>query len=216
MERVLYCNFMGAFPGPGPSERPSLDSLQGIFQVANEMDYFTHKILTNRKSAHFPMRQIWAGRNFVHTLVYGPTEEYRRSTTGTTNHTGPPCIFSLRGEVCDLFVTGQDRYIYYAGMYVVHSLRHIHPPGSVIPPDVAPAGIQRAIAAALADKGNNAEVPIPNHELKTECFGLQCIGFDTKLYQVLLDKFNRTVRIPKRKTSKGDTGNEPVAKAPKT
>lgn len=92
------------------------------------------------------MRQIWTGPDFFHTLVFAPAEEY--GSPGSTP-TSPPSIASLCGQECDLFLTGRHKYIYYAGTYMVHSLRHVHPPGSIIPPDIVsslvwlcPAGLQ--------------------------------------------------------------------------
>ncbi|KAJ6511637.1 hypothetical protein DFH09DRAFT_1288548 [Mycena vulgaris] len=168
-ERGRYLTFMATFPNP--PYRPPLNiptSRLTIFRA--------------RKSAHFPLRLIWADRNFVHALAFAPTEQYRNASGAQTF---PPCVASLCGNVCDLFVTGRGNRIYYAGIYFVHNLRNVHPPGSVIPADVAPTAIQGAIAAGLAATGKKLLAPIPNHELKTECFGLQCIGFDMGLYEFM-------------------------------
>ncbi|KAJ7509560.1 hypothetical protein B0H11DRAFT_1960122 [Mycena galericulata] len=202
-ERSLYIKFMGTFAVP--FNRPPLGNLPGIHRVVNPLDEFENNMPTTRKSVHFPMRQIWTGADFVHTLVFAPAEEHR----GLVSTTSRPCIASLCGEECDLFVTGSGNFVYYAGTYMVHSLRHVHPPGSSIPSDIHPEAIQRGISTEF---GNGS---VPDLKLKTECFGLQCTGFDMELYQRLIQAWEEKTK-KKRKAIAGQDQSEPQAKCLKT
>ncbi|KAJ6582343.1 hypothetical protein B0H19DRAFT_1252446 [Mycena capillaripes] len=184
-ERTLYYTCMNALPHPSTSSRPHFSNLIGIHRVENIQDYFqpnfptkrfvifssvwwfeTGALPSARRSAHFPQRQIWTSPECVHALVFAPTREYRSAV-----NTGPPCVASLSDEMFDLFVTGTGR------IYVVRKMRDVHRQGSVCPSDVPPEAIQRAIA----ESGKKIVGPIPNANLKTECFGLQCLGFDSDL-----------------------------------
>ncbi|KAJ6518092.1 hypothetical protein C8R47DRAFT_6132 [Mycena vitilis] len=94
------------------------------------------------------------------------------------------------GQTFDFFMNKGDQ-VYYAGIYHVHSLRTVHPPGSQVPPDVSPAAIIRAAGLHGKPDANNEKLSecFPDGKIKVECFALQCIGFDASLYQALRARF---------------------------
>ncbi|KAJ7148551.1 hypothetical protein C8R43DRAFT_1236926 [Mycena crocata] len=196
-ERLVCCEFMATFPRPA---RPNIG--RSIYKVANPNDYFEHSLRGKRKSVHYPMRQMWADPHFIHALIFAPDERYRsnkssQSSESTPSTRTPPCIASLCGQECDLFVTSITNDIFYFGIYLVHSLRNVHVPGSPIPPDVSPDSIRRAMVDS--ESGRPSTEPIAHSDLRTECFGLQCIGYDSTLYKTLLDVSEG--KLKKRKAS---------------
>ncbi|KAJ7252346.1 hypothetical protein B0H12DRAFT_1117890, partial [Mycena haematopus] len=84
---------------------------------------------------------------------------------------------SPTGKTRELFLTRGD-VVLYAGTYNILSLRHVHPPGSPAPSEVSKR--QLALHAGLTD--NSKTDPMA---LRTECFGLQRVGFDEELYRNL-------------------------------
>lgn len=85
-----------------------------------------------RQYAHFPKRTHWCGQDEVHATVYHPTHEYWASEDKWVT---PTAITSLTGRPFDLFINRKN-FVCYAGIYALHSMRDVHPPGSPIPPDV--------------------------------------------------------------------------------
>ncbi|KAJ7653235.1 hypothetical protein DFH06DRAFT_529228 [Mycena polygramma] len=120
----------------------------------------------------------------VHALVYHPTREYS-SASGWTS----PRILDLVGKKVDFFVT-RGGLVYYAGVYQLHDLRAVNPPGAPIPADMSASAIRlatRVVQAATADL-DTAEIireGFAGGEIRTECFALQCVAFDDPMYDSL-------------------------------
>ncbi|KAJ7625737.1 hypothetical protein FB45DRAFT_1030073 [Roridomyces roridus] len=159
-ERELYTNAMNC-GFPVPPTRPPLNTLHPIWKLGASLDLFQNPFPNpKRKSIHFPRRHVFTSPALVHSLVYAPAEEYWRAGTPSD---------------------GVDNIVYYIGTYAVHSLRFAHLPGSGVPQDVDPEAILRTIPA----NADGTRVMRAHGELKTECFGLQCTGFDQDLYKAL-------------------------------
>ncbi|KAJ6599743.1 hypothetical protein DFH09DRAFT_901919 [Mycena vulgaris] len=145
-----------------------------------------------RPSLHCPKRTIWCGPNQRQALVFAPTHEYLPSAEQWTRHSK---MAAACGSTFDFFVN-QGTFVYYVGTYKVHSLRSIHPPGSPVPSDIVRLTLQSLSYAAIRHAmGLGAELQtkirqyFPDGNVKTECFGLQCVGFDHQLYGRLRDRF---------------------------
>ncbi|KAJ7101855.1 hypothetical protein C8R43DRAFT_1047765 [Mycena crocata] len=121
------------------------------------------------------------------------------------------------GQQFDFFIN-QGPYVYYIGTYLVHSLRMAHPPGSKITSDVSPAAILRATGLSTHLKKKVTEC-FPDGEIRTECFGLQCVGFDQQLYDGLRERFKNACGTAsgseKRKAGPEDIRGKGKAKSQK-
>ncbi|KAJ7436512.1 hypothetical protein B0H11DRAFT_1754783 [Mycena galericulata] len=137
-----------------------------------------------RQYLHLPKRTHWCGQDEVHALVYHPTHEYWASINKWVT---PTSITLLSGRLFDLFVNRKN-FVCYAGIYALHSMRDVHPPGSSIPPDVSPVAISYA-AGAAGELSHKIVEGFPDGQIKVECFGLQCLGFDQDLYVALRQRF---------------------------
>ncbi|KAJ7679427.1 hypothetical protein DFH06DRAFT_974390, partial [Mycena polygramma] len=150
---------------------------------------------------HCPKRSLWcSGPTGVgHVLVFAPTHEYNRISGRWMQSSR---MVGNVGQTFDFFMNKGDQ-VYYAGIYHVHSLRTVHPPGSQVPPDVvclsllSPSQLSSDVpiirAAGLYGKpdANNEKLSecFPDGKIKVECFALQCVGFDATLYRALRDRF---------------------------
>jgi hypothetical protein len=86
----------------------------------------------DRLSLHFPKRSLWCSSVCDHALVFAPTHEYRHASDTWVNSSR---MVSNCGQTFDLFMNKGD-LVFYVGIYRVHSLRMVHPPGAKIPTDV--------------------------------------------------------------------------------
>ncbi|KAJ7101852.1 hypothetical protein C8R43DRAFT_1244182 [Mycena crocata] len=179
-ERTVYNEFMGQFPWP-PQRKP-FRCLVPVGQIGrNPLEPFKHDFPSERPILHCPKRTLWCGPSSAHALVFAPTREYDAEDHKWVNHTR---MTDLCGLTVDLFVS-QSGAVYYAGIYKLQSLRAIHAQGSwKRPVDVSAAAILQAMGLGPQAWDKLREC-FPDGGLRTECFGLQCVGFDSKLYQSL-------------------------------
>ncbi|KAJ6576999.1 hypothetical protein DFH09DRAFT_1148951 [Mycena vulgaris] len=192
---------MKSFPFPRDRPASKFDGLQPVHQIVGTrpLDTFTHDLPTSRRTLHCPKRTVWCGIDRVHALVFAPTHEYWYSSKQWVSKTK---MCSFVGQTFDFFVN-QGTFVYYAGSYKVHSLRKVHPPGSKITSDVSPAAIHRATGLSLRSTAEVSEC-FPDGEIETECFGLQCVGFDHALYEGLCKRFKSGGGGKKRKAEAED------------
>ncbi|KAJ7061798.1 hypothetical protein C8F01DRAFT_1369250 [Mycena amicta] len=191
-ERKRYLGFMAPFVRP--SARESFDSLRPVATgyTASSMlrsipSEFTREIL------FLPHRTIWCTRDKVHALGFAPTMIFNPATRKWAPDNS---VNSLCGTTVDLFVQ-EASDVHYAGVYLVHDMRKLHPPGSIFPQDISFTGVMRAMGlSGRQDPDGSDEVKLyhdrlrelyPDGRPRTECFGLQCVGFDDELYRVLVD-----------------------------
>ncbi|KAJ7500222.1 hypothetical protein B0H11DRAFT_802875 [Mycena galericulata] len=199
-ERLLYHKFMMNFGRP--AGRPSFKDLQPIHKLASKysttLEVSTQDLPTTRRTLYCPKRTLWCGGQHLHALVFAPTQEYWYSTDSWTDKTK---MRAYCGETFEFFVN-KAGFTYYAGAYVVHSLRDVHPPGSNITTDVSRLAIHRATGLSQnhADKVKEC---FPDGEIKTECFGLQCVGFNQAVYRTLRERFTGTSGVDDRKRKAG-------------
>ncbi|KAF7314820.1 hypothetical protein MKEN_00956400 [Mycena kentingensis (nom. inval.)] len=157
-----------------------------------------------RRYIYLPKRTVWCSSDRVHALVFSPVKEVNQRVASSAPRWVPHNMFY---DWCDqefeLFMVGddteEDRF-YYAGIYRVLSMRNVCEPGSIIPDDISVCAITRAMKFHTQ--------PATRHQLKltdlypdgkprTECFGLQCVGFDWDLYEDLRRKFKAAPPLPR-------------------
>ncbi|KAK6984796.1 hypothetical protein R3P38DRAFT_3102933 [Favolaschia claudopus] len=160
-ERSLYNEFMKQFPVP--EGRPPLKEMEPIGTGALES-----------KSLHYPKRTLWP--HPVHALVFVPTHRYDNKASCWVAATA---LLSHVGTEVDFFMN-RGKSVYYAGVYRIHSLRGVHPPGSVVPSDVSSIAMKKATKYT-----GELDDFFPEGKITTECFGMQCVGFDWELYEAL-------------------------------
>ncbi|KAJ7289362.1 hypothetical protein C8J57DRAFT_1277491 [Mycena rebaudengoi] len=191
-----------------PSNRPPFDTLEPVYTnpAANDFTVFCPMLSMppRRPLAHFPKRTIWAGTENgtiekVHAMFFHPTHVYNQISD--TWGVPPECKLNI----FDLFINKKSS-VYYAGVYMMHSMKDVHPPGDPVPFDVSESAIQRAAGLTVGDPGCAAIIGrcFPDGKIKTECFALQCIAFDHELYQQLRKQFQAARNLKKRKASSGD------------
>ncbi|KAJ7111747.1 hypothetical protein C8R44DRAFT_252605 [Mycena epipterygia] len=181
-ERQLYRQFMSNFSRP--ADRPAFTTLQPIHVVSNPLEIFRHDVPTRRRFLHCPKRTIWCFGERLHALIFAPTHEYWHRSNGWANKSK---IDSFVGQKVDFFIN-QNGYVYYVGTYAVHSMRSVHPPGAKITSDVSQTAIYHATGLGQHEREKVRQC-FPDGEIRTECFGLQCVGFDHQLYDRLRERF---------------------------
>ncbi|KAJ6514636.1 hypothetical protein DFH09DRAFT_254406 [Mycena vulgaris] len=198
--RWLYEKFMTEFPPP--PNRPAVNTLLPVETVksSNKLDVFKHNGPKHRPHRHFPSRAFFCD-DTIHAIVYHPTHEYWPALHKWVT---PTSIVSLAGESFDLFVNVKD-CVYYVGIYTLHAMRDVHPPGSPIPPDVSPAAIELAAAVKADDEWCKIADCFPDGHIKVECFGLQCVGFDHQLYRELRQRFQAPAGESKAQKRRADS-----------
>jgi len=182
-ERSLYNKFMNRFQHP--VGRPAFKDIRPIYKVddlSSDSHPFVNRVPTGRRSLHCPKRTVWSGGGKCHALVFASTHEYLHPHWVNNTRMVANC-----GQTFDFFVN-QAGFVYYAGIYTVHSLRMVHPPGATVTSDVSRAAILHSVHPHAGSRGNLNEC-FPDGQIKTECFGLQCVGFDTNLYRALRERF---------------------------
>ncbi|KAJ6526058.1 hypothetical protein B0H19DRAFT_1084666 [Mycena capillaripes] len=204
-ERALYTEYMKD-KFPLPASQPTLNDLEPIHKTAgaHSLDIFIgNNIRRQRRGLHCPKRSFWCGPG-PHVLVFAATREYGK-------HGGDASRMVLNcGQEFDFFMTEGDM-VYYVGIYQVLSLREVHPPGAEIPIDVSRAAIVRGMGIYPGPEGKvNEKIKdcYPDGEIRTECFGLRCVGFDRKLYESLRECFLSGAGAKKRKADSEDLRNE--------
>ncbi|KAJ7644533.1 hypothetical protein FB45DRAFT_898123 [Roridomyces roridus] len=186
-ERERYFAHMGGLPLPSAG-RPLFDDLKPIAKLGS-YDWFKHDIAMR-------WRSVWCDNNArIHAIVFAPTHVYS-GPDGRWVENQSMGAYCGRGRLVEYFATGRKDFVYYAGTYVVHSLRDVHPPGGVIPTDVSDHAIYLQTGLAESEQQKVKECPFfPDGHIRTECFGLQCVGFNHELYRVLRERYERDTGV---------------------
>ncbi|KAJ7036949.1 hypothetical protein C8F04DRAFT_1335424 [Mycena alexandri] len=184
--RVLYDDFMGAFPSSLVG-RPDFASLQPIVKTGTQLCLYVDRIL------YMPRRTIWTSDARLHALAFGPTDHYDPTLRSWIQATD---ISGLSGHWRELFVDVGDSVVY-AGTYRCHDLRYLCPGGTPPPELVSPLEMLHTAnlwALEPADRTQAINVLAPSGILPAECLGLQCIGFNMTLYEALKRRSRGTKR----------------------
>ncbi|KAJ7469955.1 hypothetical protein B0H11DRAFT_1387460 [Mycena galericulata] len=191
-ERTLYLQFMRMFPVP--AERPRFSILSPIASTSQDEQYFlNHNLETNRKTLYFSDLVVWCTDQRVHALLFGPTLEYDKALGQWKTSTR---IRALCGPEFDLFIS-QGSSVYYVGTYTLKGLRMVHQAGSVLPDDLSEDAMRRAAGIGA---GSKVVFPSTSGKILTECFGLQCVGFDSWLYAALQRRFETGTNVDSSST----------------
>ncbi|KAF7290277.1 hypothetical protein MIND_01341500 [Mycena indigotica] len=196
-ERKIYLDFMAQFLRP--STRPSFE--KNIGRVAGNLNNHRATAMLrsldkrpSRPPLYLPHRTLWCTKEKLHALCFEPTMVYSQAAGEWSANES---VQRLCGTEVDLFVLDESD-MYYAGVYFVHDMSALHPPGSILPRDISFTATMRAMGLERLRLGGRE----PDYELLTEklaevfadrrprtaCFGLQCVGFDGELYRTLRDK----------------------------
>ncbi|KAF7292224.1 hypothetical protein MIND_01249800 [Mycena indigotica] len=209
-ERQLYLDFMAALPPP-PSTRPDLSLLDPVLSKVRAWV----RMSAMQRSREFMLlagRTVWCSADKTHALVFSPQVYLSKQQHGAgappewqVNHEFSgrigkkvelfvPVKKAMRGgAVGDAVDDARDDAVFYAGVYKVHSLRSVHPPGSAVPDDVSVYHILRSmnidtdpVGASRSDMETVLQQAVPADMPRgVECFGLQCVGFNNNLYKRL-------------------------------
>ncbi|KAJ7626184.1 hypothetical protein FB45DRAFT_1030480 [Roridomyces roridus] len=189
--RFLYHKLLSPFPTP--ANRPASNTLEPVYTITlqrTSRPIFKPDVHTPRPAMNFPLRMQWIGTNQVHALVYHPTHEYCAQSHKWQR---PTSLALSVGTDIDLFVNCGPS-VFYAGIYTLHRTKEPTCPRELaIPPDVSPEAIAHAagVEGILSPRIRDC---FPDGELKLECFGLQCIGFDEGLYNALRGRSSHALR----------------------
>ncbi|KAJ7149437.1 hypothetical protein C8R43DRAFT_502974 [Mycena crocata] len=198
--RVLYDDFMDAFPSSVPG-RPDFANLKAVGKA--DMHIYSYlgadPFCKGYRShvLHLPRRTVWTSGTRLHALAFGPTHAYRPSAETWRESSE---ISALGGTSRELFVE-QDDALFYVGTYRCHDLRYLCPGGTRAPNAVSAFEIINA--AQLGD------LPVPESVsaikkffsdgvIPADCLGLECVGFNSTLYNALCARVAEFQRGSKR------------------
>ncbi|KAF7300067.1 hypothetical protein MKEN_01329800 [Mycena kentingensis (nom. inval.)] len=184
-QRQRHLDYMAALPIP--DQQPPKTGISPIIHADRFRDLFfpwQHP----RQYLYLDRRVAWCSDESDHALAYAPVVEIVSGSPPLPPRWQAHTALTQRvNKTFELFVIEDtDNLIYYAGIYRVHSLRAVssHPEGCPVPRDIPPAAIGRAMRCSEAQ----AKVLYPDGKPLTECFGLQCIGFNMDLYGKLRER----------------------------
>ncbi|KAF7296247.1 hypothetical protein HMN09_01093900 [Mycena chlorophos] len=207
-ERQRYLDFMAPFKAPSLSRRLPFEDNQPIINAREAQDIIHASVWKHERPYLFlPNRTIWCTPNREHALTFAPVLEVNQNARAASNPAQrwvPHSAMLARcGREFELFALGDaergmGNLLFYMGTYRVHSLRGVVAPGSVAPTDVCPLTIERAMklnsSTATREKLTLRDL-YPDGLARTECFGLQCFGFDWELYRSLRARSKIPVQV---------------------
>ncbi|KAJ6450602.1 hypothetical protein C8R45DRAFT_1042912 [Mycena sanguinolenta] len=210
-----YRKFMNELPNP-EMPPPSFAQLEAICSSsANLYGYLSQNPAAQRFLSHIlylPKRLLSLPQSQLDYLAYGPTACYEASTQRWVDGSD---LVRFHGGTRELFVE-REGSIVYAGTYLCHDLRELHPAGTPPPADILPRTIIQAAFGALPyNHGQLIKQRYLDGKIKVEATGLKCVGFNIELYDVLRKRLaqerekrekqkNKEVQKEKRKAGNED------------
>ncbi|KAF7312780.1 hypothetical protein MKEN_00961100 [Mycena kentingensis (nom. inval.)] len=191
-ERRLYVDFMQALPSPSTHLPWDENKPVGGENTMKLLDPKNWSPSHPRQFLYLPKRTVWCTPERIHALAFGPTHAVSEKPDSRNPWERSSTMTRRIGKDYDLFMIGEDGSdpdrFYYVGIYRVLSLRDVHEPGSVIPTDVSLNAILRGMRLkgpqSTSDHLRLTDI-FPDGLPRTECFGLQCVGFDWTLWREL-------------------------------
>ncbi|KAF8155185.1 hypothetical protein K438DRAFT_357589 [Mycena galopus ATCC 62051] len=149
---------------------------------------------------HLPRRLV--PLSSFNYLAYGPTSRYDRTTNTWSEGSD---LIGVHGGTRELFVN-TTKLTVYVGTYKCHDLRPLHPGGTSYAAHISSGEI---VDAALGVPRPHGDADIirqryPDGTITVEATGLQCIGFNTELYDSLRQRFAEEGLKGKRKAGSED------------
>ncbi|KAJ6448249.1 hypothetical protein C8R45DRAFT_1134334, partial [Mycena sanguinolenta] len=182
-----YLQYMSELSCP-ENPPPSLTTLDAVCHMSvNLHGYLAQNSAARRFLNHvlYLPRRLFAFSDFNY-LAYGPTACYEPSTDSWSEGSD---LVAFHGGTRELFVE-REAFIVYVGTFLCHDLRKLHPAGTNLPANILPKTIMHA---ALGDLPSNHQRIIkqryPDGRIKVEVTGLQCVGFNTELYDIIRKRF---------------------------
>ncbi|KAJ6447601.1 hypothetical protein C8R45DRAFT_1136777 [Mycena sanguinolenta] len=179
-----YRQYMNDLPKP-----EKLPPFATTLQAVCDSDTNLHGYLSQRVEA-------LSGHNY---LAYGPTACYDRSTDTWTEGSD---LLGFHGGTRELFVKMQE-FVLYVGTYKCHDLRYLHPAATNIPSSISRNEIMHAALGVPLPQhhGQLIEERYPHGKIQVEATGLQCVGFNKELYDIMRKRYSSK---RKRKASGGE------------
>ncbi|KAF7326152.1 hypothetical protein MKEN_00466700 [Mycena kentingensis (nom. inval.)] len=216
-ERTAYLDFMAPFPRP--SDRKRFEDLRRVGADGHAREVLDYAdTIAARPLLFLRKRTVWCNSDKLHAIAFSPTKIYHHTSRRWLNdntvsmHVGKDVEFFVQED--SELDGGKPGTIYYVGVYRVHSMRKVHKQGSVAPADIEFSAIMRAMG--LSERRSDGSIVLdgararmrevyPDGEPRTECFGLQCVGWDGGLFGKLRERFkmvrdrgNGVPRAPRR------------------
>ncbi|KAJ6450609.1 hypothetical protein C8R45DRAFT_883515 [Mycena sanguinolenta] len=135
-------------------------------------------------------------------LAYGPTGRYNRAANAWIEGSD---LVDFHGGTRELFIE-RENTITYVGTYKCHDLRTLQPVATNSPTVISPKEIMN-VALGLLLPENHREVieeRYPDGKIKMDVTGLQCIGFNTELYDAMRKRYANGRKDQKRKAGDED------------
>ncbi|KAF7329332.1 hypothetical protein MKEN_00194400 [Mycena kentingensis (nom. inval.)] len=192
-ERQKYLEHMAPFVRP--SSRSHFKDLRPVSLAHGALSMLSQaESKTSLPCLFLRHRTVWCTPDRLHALGFVPTQRL------VDEQWVPDDTLSRlaeRDQRAHLFVQdGREATspVHYAGIYAVHDMRAVHPPGSILPSDILFTGVMAAMNLRVRRRGSEGYEVLhdklrelyPDGRPRTECFGLQCVGLDEELYRWLL------------------------------
>ncbi|KAJ6450610.1 hypothetical protein C8R45DRAFT_946644 [Mycena sanguinolenta] len=197
--RALYEDFMSALASSVVGGRPDFFSLRPVAKLEVNLTQYlaTDPVCAGAVSSalYLPGRTVWSSSDRLHMLAFWPTHRYH-PTRGTWSETSD--ISDLVGSWREVFIDVEDS-IFYVGTYRCHDLRFLCPGGTPPPDAVSPLEMIRAARLELLPPEERPGVIkyfFPSGIIDADCVGLQCIGFNSILYDALQRRSTGIKREP--------------------
>ncbi|KAJ6448434.1 hypothetical protein C8R45DRAFT_160537 [Mycena sanguinolenta] len=191
---------------PNPEKPPPAQStLDPICYSSTNLHVYLSEDPTTRRFLNHVLylpKRVYHFSDFNY-LAFGPTACYDRATDMGIEGSD---LAGFHGGTRELFVK-MKAFIRYVGTYKCHDLGSLHPPTDS-PPHTSPIEIMDAALGVPPPDFHQTiiERRYPDGKIKVEATGLQCVGFNTELYEVLRRRFTDHGTNPKRKAE--DIGGE--------
>ncbi|KAJ7053465.1 hypothetical protein C8F01DRAFT_1166466 [Mycena amicta] len=204
-DRALCNSFMMNFRIPSTARPSHFLGDSAVQQMTDAGRLFEGTFPSSRKPLYLPQRTFWCNSRQLHAFAYAPTLEYSSSGSGQQGQWRPHTHLSdlaASGDEVDYFVS-VGQMVYYAGIYRVRSLLGVegYEPGRVLKSTgstgISPHAMYEAMnlpPALSTDKHSRDALirqayPDTDGRPRTDCFGLQYVGYDGEVQKLLRARF---------------------------
>ncbi|KAJ7063947.1 hypothetical protein C8F01DRAFT_1250215 [Mycena amicta] len=203
-DRALCNSFMMNFRIPSTARPSHFLGDSAVQQMTDAGRLFEGTFPSSRKPLYLPQRTFWCNSRQLHAFAYAPTLEYS-SGSGQQGQWRPHMHLSdlaASGDEVDYFVS-VGQMVYYAGIYRVRSLLGVegYEPGRILKSTgstgISPHAMYEAMnlpPALSTDKHSRDALirqayPDTDGRPRTDCFGLQYVGYDGEVQKLLRARF---------------------------
>ncbi|KAJ7059412.1 hypothetical protein C8F01DRAFT_1370355 [Mycena amicta] len=195
-QRTILNQYMSSLPLPKTVARSGPFQENQAVQTADASHKIFKDFPSKRTALHLPGRTLWCQGTQLHAIAHAPTHEYDNGKWKPHLHLSS--LAATSAEV-DLFANHREM-VHYAGVYRVLSFRGVDGYGgggrNIPMVEISHDAIYRAMnlnPGPLNLRENNFKIrrnpAFPQGKPKTECFGLQYIGYDEDVQRRLRERF---------------------------